>query len=122
MFTLSLPQKTANRRNFDDDLKLQVVCLVREQKKLPAVQVCRDFNISSSSLHRWLNHVRAAAYPRTRTRELVIAPGRGDPKKGLHLLRPGIGMIQTLIHRWQEKAQIKAPVSRLCALLGASRA
>jgi len=31
-------------------------------------------------------------------------------------------MIQTLIHRWQEKAQIKAPVSRLCALLGASRA
>jgi len=31
-------------------------------------------------------------------------------------------MIQTLIHRWQEKAHIKAPVSRLCALLGASRA
>jgi len=31
-------------------------------------------------------------------------------------------MIQTLIHRWQEKAQIKAPVTRLCALLGASRA
>jgi len=31
-------------------------------------------------------------------------------------------MIQTLIHRWQEKAQIKAPVSRLCTLLGASRA
>jgi len=31
-------------------------------------------------------------------------------------------MIQTLIHRWQEKAQIKAPVTRLCTLLGASRA
>jgi len=31
-------------------------------------------------------------------------------------------MIQTLIHRWQEKAQIKAPVTRLCTLLGVSRA
>jgi len=58
MSTPSLPQKTASRRNFDDDLKLQVVRLVREQK-LPAVQVCRDFNISSSSLHRWLNQYDA---------------------------------------------------------------
>jgi len=31
-------------------------------------------------------------------------------------------MIQTLIHRWDEKAQFKAPVTRLCTLLGASRA
>jgi len=31
-------------------------------------------------------------------------------------------MIQTLIHCWQEKARIKTPVSRLCTLLGASRA
>jgi len=31
-------------------------------------------------------------------------------------------MIQTLIHRWEEKARIKAPVTRLCALLGVSRA
>jgi len=31
-------------------------------------------------------------------------------------------MIQALIHRWQEKAQFKAPVTRLCTLLGASRA
>jgi len=31
-------------------------------------------------------------------------------------------MIQTLIHRWQEKAQIKAPVTRLCTLFGVSRA
>jgi len=30
-------------------------------------------------------------------------------------------MIQSLIHRWEEKAQIKAPVTRLCALLGVSR-
>jgi len=58
MSTPSLPQKAISRRNFDDDLKLQAVRLVREQK-LPAVQVCRDFNISSSSLHRWLNQYDA---------------------------------------------------------------
>jgi len=53
MSTATSQQKTTGRRSFNDDLKLQAVRLVRDQK-LPVVQVCRDFNISSSSLHRWL--------------------------------------------------------------------
>jgi len=56
--TATSPQTSIGRRRFDDDLKLQVVRLVREQK-LPAVEVCRDFSISSSSLHRWLNQYDA---------------------------------------------------------------
>jgi len=44
MSTTATPPR--RRRNFDDDLKLQAVRLVREQK-IPAIQVCRDFNISN---------------------------------------------------------------------------
>jgi len=42
-----------SRRAFGDELKLQAVRLVREQH-IAAVQVCKDFNISRSTLHRWL--------------------------------------------------------------------
>jgi len=42
-----------NRRSFSEDLKLQAVRLVRDQH-IPAIQVCKDFNISRSTLHRWL--------------------------------------------------------------------
>jgi len=58
MSTATSRQTSLNRRRFNDDLKLQVVRLVRDQK-IPAVQVCRDFNISSSSLHRWLSQYDA---------------------------------------------------------------
>jgi len=68
MSTPPLPQKSVSLRSFDDGLKLQVVRLVREQK-LPAVQVCRDFNISSSSLHRWLNQYDAERRIRELERE-----------------------------------------------------
>jgi len=57
MSTPPLPQKSVSLRSFDDGLKLQVVRLVRDQK-IPAIQVCRDFNIFSS-LHRWLNQYDA---------------------------------------------------------------
>jgi len=88
MSTATSRQTSLNRRRFNDDLKLQVVRLVRDQK-IPVVQVCRDFNISSSSLHRWLNQydaerdgrAGAAAHPRAGTREPVIASRRGDLKK-----------------------------------------
>jgi len=43
-------------------------------------------------------------------------------KKASAFFARGLAVIQTLIHRLEEKAHIKAPVTRLCALLGASRA
>jgi len=42
-----------SRRSFSEDLKLQAVRLVRDQQ-IAAIQVCKDFNISRSPLHRWL--------------------------------------------------------------------
>jgi len=43
----------SSRRTFGEDLKLQAVRLVRDQH-IAATQVCQDFNISRSTLHRWL--------------------------------------------------------------------
>jgi len=53
MSTSTSSSKVPLRRSFGDDLKLQAVRLVREQQ-LPATQVSQDFNISRSTLHRWL--------------------------------------------------------------------
>jgi len=46
------------RRSFDPALRLQAVQLVREQN-LSAEKVCQDFNISRSTLHRWVSQYDA---------------------------------------------------------------
>jgi len=125
------------RHTFGDELELQAVRLVREQH-IAAVQVCKGFNISRSTLHRRLLQYEAGRDGRSGPGTPITAGQRRIRKlerenlqlrQELEILKKasaffarGTCMIQAPIHRRGEKAYFKAPVTRLRTLLGASRA
>jgi len=131
MSTPATTPGTGGRRSFAAALKLQAVRLACEQK-IPGARVCRDFNISSSSLHRWSSQYDAErsgqAGPgapitsgQRRIRELErerrqLHQDVESLKKASALFARGLA----LIHRWQEEAHIKAAVTRLACAAAAS--
>ena len=47
-----------SRRSFDDSFKLQVVQMVKTQG-LSVAQVCKDMNLGSTAVRRWLSQFEA---------------------------------------------------------------
>ena len=47
-----------SRRSFDDSFKLQVVQMVKSQG-LSVAQVCKDMNLGSTAVRRWLSQFEA---------------------------------------------------------------
>jgi transposase len=62
------------RRHFDPAYKLQVAKMIREQG-LSVSQVCKDMDLTTSAVHRWLQQYDA---------ELAGHPGIGKPLTAEH--------------------------------------
>ncbi|THU04610.1 IS3 family transposase [Lampropedia puyangensis] len=124
--------KRRARRDFDDAFRLQVATMVVEQG-LSQSQVCQDMDLSRSAVSRWVNQLRQEKMGRTgpgkpitpeqlRIRELEkqlreLESDNALLKKASGLLCPANQVMDKLITELAKKA----PLTKLCALLGVSR-